>query len=679
MLSIKNKHELDSKIKFQKEGHKYWINDDDRNLTSVTTFIHKFFEEFNTEKIINNILKSEKYNDPSYKYHKMTYQDIKDMWDNNSKIASEQGTNLHEDIENYYNDIDVKNDTIEFQQFLNFYNDHKQLEIYRTEWLVFNEELKITGSIDAVFQNPDGTLSIGDWKRSKEIKYDSFNKYGKYPLEHIPDTNYYHYSLQLNLYRVILEKFYGKKIKDMFLVILHPDNQNGLYNKINIKKMDKEIELLFEFRKKELENISSNKILFSEKQKKAYDLLIKGYNIFLTGMSGSGKSLIIKSFYKEYKHLKKIGITSTTGVSSLLIGGTTLHSYLGIGLGKDNVELLYLKIKNKKFMLKRWLDLECLIIDEISMLNPELFDKLELLARKVREIELPFGGIQLILTGDFLQLPAVESFNFCFEAKSWCNCIKKENIIYLKEIFRQNDVIFQNCLNEIRIGELSEETINILKQRVDIELVNEYGILPTKIYSLNKDVDRYNEKQLDKLVLQNESLEFFRYELTYIVLKKNLQFVEDRIKKACNAPEILEICIGAQVMLIYNLDLDSGLVNGSRGIVTKFVDGIPMVKFLNGLEIIIDYNTWTIEENSEKILNITQIPLKVSYSCSIHKIQGVSLDYAEIDMKNIFEDGQAYVALSRVTKLKGLSIKNFDENKIFANKKAVEFYKNLEK
>ena len=160
---------------------------------------------------------------------------------------------MHKDIEHFYNQVEIENDSIEFKQFLQFYEDHKDLEIYRTEWNIFCDILRLTGSIDAVFINKDGTLSLGDWKRSKEISTESFgNKCGKYPLEYIPDCNYYHYSLQLNLYRVILEKFYGKIVKEMFLIVLHPKNKNEKYQRINIKNMDREIELMLDYRKAEL-------------------------------------------------------------------------------------------------------------------------------------------------------------------------------------------------------------------------------------------------------------------------------------------------------------------------------------------------------------------------------------------------------------------------------------------
>ena len=854
LLSIINKHSLDDRVKFRDEGHVYWIDGSSKDLISSTTFIHSFFDDFNSDQIIKNILKSDKYkNDPSYKYYGMSYLEIKNQWLENGRLASEAGTAMHADIENFYNDLEVENDSLEFKQFLNFYQDHSDLEIYRTEWMIFSDLLKITGSVDAVFKNSDGTITIGDWKRSKEISMSSFgNKKGKFPFEHLADCNYYHYSLQLNLYRIILETFYGQKVKDMFLVVCHPDNKDDKYIKIPVKLMEKEASYLLDFRRQQIikmgypeetfkelnlkyklpqkmstneyesdgedeivrpllrkkqisdsvqklpdvvqtpiidnpienkgkrwkveddtllvesskngedlnkltfvfkrtanslkirlmqnilkicakeklsieevskdfkqiniEELNSfneeNKIkeeektikklekgkkknepkivvehvkkntekfsinLLSTKQKEAYNLIINGRNVLLTGEAGCGKSAIIKLFYNEYMLYKNISVTSTTGTSALLINGTTLHSFLGIGLGKASVDILYLNIVKKPYIAKRWRDLNVLVIDEISMLDPELFDKIEQLARSIRKNNKPFGGIQIVLSGDFLQLPNVSDPNsFCFEANSWSKCI--DNVVYLTEIFRQNDEVFQKVLSEVRIGTLSDESVGILESRIDAELTNEFGIIPTKIYALNVDVDNENQRALDTIAEENEDLEFCEYNRTHSVLKKSLKFVDEKLKKVCIAPETLQLCIGAQVMLIYNLDMEFGLANGSRGVVSGFESDIPVVKFLNGETRTIDYHEWIIEENGEKILSICQIPLKVAYACSVHKIQGITLDYVEIDIQDIFEAGQAYVALSRVKTLAGLSIRNFNVENIFSNKKARKFYENL--
>jgi ATP-dependent DNA helicase PIF1 len=845
LLSDINKHSFDGRIKFKEEGHLYWIDGNNKDLVSVTTYIHRFFEHFDTKTVIENILRSKKYKDIDYKYYKMSFDDIKNQWDENARTASEAGTKLHADIEHFYNGFKIENDSDEYKQFIEFYKDNNFLKIYRTEWMIFSDMLKITGSIDAVFKNEDGTLSLGDWKRSKEINYNSYgNKVGKFPFDNLPDCNFYHYSLQLNLYKIILEKFYGFTVKEMFLVICHPNNINGKYQKLYVDNMEDEANLLLSIRKDELiklgypesrfekldiklltinknenknknynlnytmeyhsetediiphktrllksntvpdtlinietdslinkgkrwteeeneklmtsarngtnikdlvsvhqrtenslkmriiQNIlkisekekidinivrdrysqitleqvmkfkqkESEKLLekvekevkklpepilvkkfnennLSEKQKYCYELMVKGENLFITGPAGCGKTTVIKSFYSNYNKYKNIGITSTTGVSAVLLGGSTLHSFLGIGLGNDTAESLFLKIRNNSKIFKRWLELNTLILDEVSMLKSDLFDKLELIARKIRNNDKPFGGIQLIITGDFLQLQPVNSVKFCFEADSWNNCIK--NVVYLNDIFRQNDEIFQTCLNEMRIGKLSNNTINILKSRVNIKLNNDIGILPTKIYSLNKDVDAENEKELNKLFMKNENLEFYEYELDYILLKNNVKYIDELLKKSCNAPLNIKLCIGAQVMLLINLDIECNLANGSRGVIVRFQDDFPVVKFLTGEERIIEYTNQIIEDNGVKILNITYIPLKVAYSVTIHKCQGSTIDLAIVDMNGIFEDAQGYTAVSRVKTLEGLSLKNFNVKKITANQKAVKYYNDI--
>ena len=691
MLSVKNKHPLDYKIKFQDEGHKYYINGDNNNVISVSEFYKKFFPDFNSKsnEIINAIINSDNYKDPDYKYYNMTFEEIKNSWEDLGKEASELGKRMHNNIEDFYNSeeqhFENENEFI-CKQFAQFYEDHKHMEIYRTEWFIFVEKLKLAGAIDAVFKNDDGTYSIYDWKRCKEIKYDSEEK-GTYPFEHLPNVNFSHYSLQLNIYRNILEKYYNFSIRDMYLIVLHPNNKLNKYQKIEIKKMDREVKFLFDYRKNEINKIEiENNIkskeeinmfnILSDKQKEAYTSMLKRENIMLTGMAGSGKSMLIKLFYKENRFSRNIAITSTTGVSALLIGGTTLHSYLGIGLGKDEVDALYMKILNNSKLTKKWRDLDVLIIDEISMMSPDLFDKLEHLARLLRKNKAPFGGIQLILVGDFLQLPCVSSDEFCFQSKTWDKCVDK--VIYLSEIFRQDDSNFQKCLNEIRVGELSEQTIEVLQSRVGFELKNEFGIIPTKIYSLNRNVDKENEKELNKLFEKDPELEFFEYELEFNILdKKRYKVLQEKISKICIAPQTLQLCIGAQVMLLYNIDLECGLANGSRGVVIRFQNDLPVVKFLNGVERLVDFQDWKLEEQGETLMVVTQIPLKVAYACSVHKTQGITLDYAIIDLNDVFEYGQAYVALSRVKTLKGLSLKNFIPEKIFAHPTALKFYKRL--
>lgn len=419
---------------------------------------------------------------------------------------------------------------------------------------------------------------------------------------------------------------------------------------------------------------SSGGIRLTLGQIKAYSIMKSCENLFLTGMGGTGKSELIKHFNREYRFKRNIAITSTTGTSALLIGGYTLHSFLGIGLGQGSVSALVSKISKNNWLMKRWNTLDTLVIDEVSMLSPDLFDKLEEIARIVRTCDEPFGGIQLILTGDFLQLPCVDSNNFCFHSDSWSKCIKK--IVYLTEIIRQESLEFQICLNHIRLGETPSSVKEIIESRIGANLENGYGITPTIIYPLNCDVDRINDEELDKLA---EGETFYEYEMKIktLTITKNPQVIVDKFKRHCLAPPILQLCVGAQVMLLYNKDLKSQLANGSRGVVINFIDDLPVVRFLNGVDVLIDYHDWDVEENDKKVLRITQIPLKIAYAITAHKSQGQSLDYAEIDLSNIFEYGQAYVALSRIKSIEGLSIRSIDWDKIKAHPEARRFYDEL--
>jgi ATP-dependent DNA helicase PIF1 len=411
------------------------------------------------------------------------------------------------------------------------------------------------------------------------------------------------------------------------------------------------------------------------KQFAALNLMIDGKNVFLTGSAGVGKTALIKHFQSLFDKSRNIAVTSTTGTSALLIGGSTLHSYLGIGLGQASVETLIAEIRGNSFKANRWLKLQTLIIDEVSMLSPELFDKLEEIAREVRFNPNPFGGIQLILSGDFLQLPVVSRENdgdFCFEAKSWSKCV--DNIVYLTEIVRQKDKKFQTCLNYLRMGNVNEKVLKVLTPRIDAVLENEFGILPTKIFSTNDKVDAVNKKHLSKLVG-----EFCEYEMQFNFPSRtnNRPALIEKYKKNCNAPSVLQLGVGAQVMLLVNLDMDAGLANGSRGVVISISQDRPLVKFLNGEERLIDFHTWDIKESNVQIMKATQIPLRLAWAITIHKIQGGTLDYVEIDLSNIFTYGQAYVGLSRVKTLEGLCITGFDPLTIQAHPLALAFYEGL--
>ena len=254
-LAEKNHHSRDDNITFDEGPHIYTI-DGDSNYKSVTTWVHSNFEHFDADKIIDNMMKnSEKWR--KNKYYGMTKQEIKALWDKNRDEAANAGTKMHYDIECFYNNNVQENNSIEYEYFMNFHEKHADLKPYRTEWMIWDKELKLAGSIDMIYEEEDGSLSIYDWKRCKEItKITRFNKYSNNEIiSHLPDTNYWHYCLQLNVYKALLEKNYNKKIKDLYLVCLHPESKRKNYEKIKVCDLEDEIKMLFEERMNNLEKI----------------------------------------------------------------------------------------------------------------------------------------------------------------------------------------------------------------------------------------------------------------------------------------------------------------------------------------------------------------------------------------------------------------------------------------
>ena len=253
-LAQNHPHARDSRIVFDEGPHVYTIDGSSADYISVTTFNKRNFDEFNADAIIAKMMSSKRW--PQNKYFGQTVAEIKMGWDKNRDDAAAAGTKMHKDIESYYNQGNVINDSIEYIYFKQFCHEitAKNLKPYRTEWTIFHEDLKLAGSIDMVFEKTNGNLCIYDWKRCKEIvTVNSFQKYGKIEcIKHLPDTNYWHYSLQLNTYKAILEIKYGKKVDEMWLVCLHPDNKNKNYQLFDVPNLQKEVHDLFEMRHHEI-------------------------------------------------------------------------------------------------------------------------------------------------------------------------------------------------------------------------------------------------------------------------------------------------------------------------------------------------------------------------------------------------------------------------------------------
>jgi len=414
----------------------------------------------------------------------------------------------------------------------------------------------------------------------------------------------------------------------------------------------------------------------NKEQQEFISLAYTGHNIFLTGAGGTGKSYIIQHLVDKYKAINKsYGLTSMTGCAALLLGrATTLHSWAGVGLAKESVQRLLENINGSRRAKKRWLSIEVLIVDEVSMMDVDLFEKLDAIGRAIRKNPKPFGGIQLIFAGDFFQLPPVNKgvAKFIFESDLWSKiCFK---VVELTQVIRQKDPVFHKILNEARYGVLSDESYGILKERMGLAWKG-LEIKPTLLFPRKEIVNDVNNRGLSEL----PGPEYVYKVETLCATKKGeeLAFAAEKVLRNASYDETVILKVGAQVMLIVNKNDGSELVNGSRGVVTGFTsNNIPLVKFHSqGSAIPIDKQTWELEEEN---MSQTQIPLKLAYALTIHKSQGATLDSALIDIGfNVFECGQAYVALSRVKCLESLYIYNISPHSFKANPKVKKYYEDL--
>lgn len=438
----------------------------------------------------------------------------------------------------------------------------------------------------------------------------------------------------------------------------------------------------------------------SAEQQIAYNKYVQGHNIFITGPGGAGKSALIRMIYNHAKSkFKDIHVTAMTGCASILLNckAKTLHSWAGIGLGNATTEALILKIKKNKFLRAIWKETEVLVVDEISMLSLKLFNMLNDIGKAVRGNSRPFGGIQLVFSGDFYQLPPVgnkdevETQKFCFESSDWNDAFPLDCQIELIKIFRQTDEIYSSILNQIREGKIKRRSNDLLLAYVGREIDPNLVAEPTKLFPTKNKVEQINVSKMSSLTgFQKEYC--IRYvkdlEMSKMEKIKRMEFTEKDIQVELDflagnlmCDKEIKLKLGAQVMCIINIKSDQGdvlICNGSQGIVIEFcaTTDCPKVKYNNGIEMVMVRHVW----QSDKIpgIGISQIPLILSWALTIHKSQGATLDAAEIDVgSGIFECGQTYVALSRVKSLEGLYLTSFDANRIRINKKVKEYYDSL--
>lgn len=415
-------------------------------------------------------------------------------------------------------------------------------------------------------------------------------------------------------------------------------------------------------------------------QEEALTILKTGANVFLTGEPGSGKTHTINQYIS---YLRSFGIepsiTASTGIAATHIGGYTIHSWSGIGIKNNLTEYDLDQIGQNKNIVRRVSSAHVLIIDEISMLSSAILSMVDAVCREIRHNTETFGGLQVILVGDFFQLPPVnkkehtekqktliedsEIPQFAFLSPVW----KTLNLLpcYLSEQHRQEDEVFLEFLSALRRSSVKESHLKLLRARYS---KNKKGDI-TELYSHNADVDKINNTEL--LKIESETKEFE-------MESKGPDKLVESLKRGCLSPEKLFLKIGARVMFTKNDPVTHRYANGTLGQIVGFLDsadstakdGYPIVKTSSGKIITAEPDEWRIEDGGRTLARITQVPLRLAWAMTVHKSQGMSLDQAHMDLSGAFEYGQGYVALSRVRTLSGLSLAGL-------NQKALEIHPDI--
>ncbi|XP_024540382.1 ATP-dependent DNA helicase pfh1-like [Selaginella moellendorffii] len=462
------------------------------------------------------------------------------------------------------------------------------------------------------------------------------------------------------------------------------------------------------------------RITMSLEQLRVLEAVAAKKSVFVTGSAGTGKSFILEYAIKVLRELHgefAVFVTASTGIAACSIGGTTLHSFAGVGLGQLDERRLAAAVMASKESRSRWTTAKALVIDEISMIDAELWDKVDYVGRAVRNRPERFGGLQLLVTGDFFQLPPVqkagETKNFAFQARCWRECFDLQ--MELTYVFRQSDRNFVAILDEIRRGRCSSSTIESLKACSVVSAASSSSPPPTRLFPHLQSVDRVNKEKL--AALGGEPVTYIARDVGKI-----------HLLSGCRAESQITLAVGAEVMLVKNIDTLGGLVNGTRGVLVDFMvpesprrdfssqeheeqgargryfswrDGkgkeeqggekrdverheqrrwpVVVFRIRGGLrKIVVKRESWSVMDGEKEVATRCQIPLILAWALSIHKCQGMTLDLVETDLTRSFECGMVYVALSRARSLEGIRLLGFNALKIRVHPLVVEFYHQLE-
>ncbi|XP_077242068.1 uncharacterized protein LOC143882475 [Tasmannia lanceolata] len=414
-------------------------------------------------------------------------------------------------------------------------------------------------------------------------------------------------------------------------------------------------------------------ITLSKKQTEVLKAVAQGCSVFITGSAGTGKSFLLKHAIRVLKEIhspQNVFVTASTGVAACALDGQTLHSFAGIGLGNGDRVLLLNRVGKNKRSYKRWRNVKALVIDVVSMIDGELFDNLEFIARNIR-VEMKD------------QLPPVNPTNrskeLAFEANCWTASFDLQ--VELTRVFRQSDPQLIELLQGK--GNKNFDHLSLLNLCWTEPTLRDWDSSVTRLYPRNGDVRRLNNERLRKLGGDV---------ITYRSLDSGNEPWKNRLKQGI-APDELELCLGARVMLVKNKDSSNGLVNGATGVITAFIEEmgitgitvlgicnralLPRVRFDSGPEIVVGPDSWDVMEGETVLATRRQVPLILAWALSIHKCQGLTLNCLQTDLSNAFGCGMVYVALSRVRSLDGLYLSRFNPSKIKAHPKVLQFYHKL--